>query len=170
MFHVIKRCQILVPSVLTRTVPPAMTRLEPVAVTARRSPTLRRDFALNFSQCQRHCRANSSHSVQTRRYSEQCSKEDGDAAAVTGETTEIDRRNEGSVMVQAKLSHWGSILWSHSIYICFHLVWLSFICCLQLPGLAGTEGTECVRGRWSEWRGNCHWSSNLTVRLLDPYD
>lgn len=107
MFHVIKRCRRLVPSAFTSTVSPALPRLELTA--ARRGPTLRRDFALSFSPCQRHCRVNSSQSVKTRWYSEQCSEsdtrqdKDGDAAAVEGETTDIERRNErqGSAMVEA---------------------------------------------------------------------
>lgn len=99
MFHVIKRC--LVPSLFTRTVSPALTRLEPVA--ARRSPTLRRDFAVKFSPCWRHRRANSSQCVQTRRFTEQSSERDGYADVVNEGTTENDRRNEGSVLVEVSM-------------------------------------------------------------------
>ncbi|XP_075883824.1 mitochondrial assembly of ribosomal large subunit protein 1 [Nelusetta ayraudi] len=95
MFHVLKRCQRLLSPVFTGTVSPALTRLEPRA--SRHSPTWRRSFALNVSPCQRRWRANSSHPVTTRRFSEErreSGDQDGDAAAVQGETMDIDRRSE----------------------------------------------------------------------------
>lgn len=103
MFHVLKRCQRLLSPVFTGTVSPALTRLEPRA--SRHSPTWRRSFALNVSPCQRRWRANSSHPVTTRRFSEErreSGDQDGDAAAVQGETMDIDRRSEsqGSAMVR----------------------------------------------------------------------
>lgn len=105
MFHVLKRCQRLLSPVFTGTVSPALTRLEPRA--SRHSPTWRRSFAPNVSPCQRRWRANSSHPVTTRRFSEErreSGDQDGDAAAVQGETMDIDRRSEsqGSAMG----SHW----------------------------------------------------------------
>lgn len=103
MFHVLKRCRRLLSPVFTGTVSPALTRLEPRA--SRQSPIWRRGFALNVSPCQRRWRANSSHPVTTRRFSEErreSGDQDGDAAAVQGETMDIDRRSEsqGSAMVR----------------------------------------------------------------------
>lgn len=127
MFCVIQRCRRLVPSVFTRTLSPALTA-------ARHSLTLRRNFALKFFPCQCHWFANSSNSVNTRSYWEQSAGKDGDAAAMNGEATDVDRRNDrqGSAVIEVSSKCHSRVPFSSTIrfdvyppppdFICHHFL------------------------------------------------